>query len=63
MSLLAKRFDSYVEDNSLLPDCQFGFRRRLSCLSAASILYYDLASSRLNSKLKSCGSCQQSQHR
>ena len=51
MSILAKRFDSYVEDNSLLPDCQFGFRRRLSCLSAASILY-DLASSRLNSKLR-----------
>ena len=49
MSLLTKRFYSFAESNSLLPDLQFGFRKHRSCLSAASLLY-DLAYSRLQMK-------------
>ena len=38
----------YFEDNALLPDCQFGFRRNRSTQDAASILACDLAKSKDN---------------
>ena len=50
-TLLHRRFLRFCEENSLLPDSQFGFRPKLSCLSAASILH-EIASSRLARKLR-----------
>lgn len=47
MLLLTHRMSHFAEQESLLPDMQFGFRKSRSCLSAASILYH-VASSRLS---------------
>ena len=51
MSALSKRFYDFSESHNLLPDCQYGFRKHLSCLSAASILF-ETVSSRLRRKLR-----------
>ena len=43
-----RNLSCYFEDNALLPDCQFGFRRNRSTQDAASILACDLAKSKGN---------------
>ena len=46
-TILARRLSDYAEENNLLPWFQFGFRRRRSTVSAASLLH-EVAHSQLN---------------